>query len=201
MQKRKPIPLVVVLAPMAILAFVGCGYHFPGGAGVLPGGGTTVHVSIFTNQTRQAGLENDVQSALESEILRRGKFRLVPPDEADVLLEGVIEGLHYRPIAFSNSDEALQYETVLILSASLRDPRRGRIVWRVNNFRETDSYGSAVGTVVVQSSQFQEQSTLNAQNLAQLSDVQLSESQKGEAVERLLENVSRNLYNAMVEDF
>jgi hypothetical protein len=182
MQKRKPIPLVVVLAPMAILAFVGCGYHFPGGAGVLPGGGTTVHVSIFTNQTRQAGLENDVQSALESEILRRGKFRLVPPDEADVLLEGVIEGLHYRPIAFSNSDEALQYETVLILSASLRDPRRGRIVWRVNNFRETDSYGSAVGTVVVQSSQ-------------------LSESQKGEAVERLLENVSRNLYNAMVEDF
>ena len=201
MQKRKPIPLVVVLAPMAILAFVGCGYHFPGGAGVLPGGGTTVHVSIFTNQTRQAGLENDVQSALESEILRRGKFRLVPPDESDVLLEGVIEGLHYRPIAFSNSDEALQYETVLILSASLRDPRRGRIVWRVNNFRETDSYGSAVRTVVVQSSQFQEQSTLNAQNLAQLSDVQLSESQKGEAVERLLENVSRNLYNAMVEDF
>lgn len=160
-----------------------------------------MHVSIFTNQTRQAGLENDVQAALESEILRRGKFRLLPSNEADVLLEGVIEGLHYRPIAFSNSDEALQYETVLILSASLRDPRRGRIVWRVNNFRETDSYGSAVGTVVVQSSQFQEQSTLNAQNLAQLSDVQLSESQKGEAVERLLENVSRDLYNAMVEDF
>ena len=160
-----------------------------------------MHVSIFTNQTRQAGLENDVQAALESEILRRGKFRLLPSNEADVLLEGVIEGLHYRPIAFSNSDEALQYETVLILSASLRDPRRGRIVWRVNNFRETDSYGSAVGTVVVQSSQFQEQSTLNAQNLAQLSDVQLSESQEGEAVERLLENVSRDLYNAMVEDF
>ena len=37
--------------------------------------------------------------------------------------------------------------------------------------------------------------------LVQLTDVQLSESQKGEALERVLENMSRDVYNSMVEDF
>ena len=42
----------------------------------------------------------------------------------EVVLEGVIQSLWYRPIAFSNSDEAAQYETIMELSALLRDPRR-----------------------------------------------------------------------------
>lgn len=189
------------LAVVVALVVGGCGYNFPGDASVLPGGSTKVHVSTFTNQTREAGLENAVRDALETEILRRGNFELVSDGDAEVVLDGVIQSLRYRPIAFSNSDEALQYETVMTLSASLRDKRRQAIVWRVSNLRETDSFGAVPGTVVVQSSQFQEQSTLNAQNLGQLSDVQLSESQKEEAIERVLENMSRDVYNAMVEDF
>ncbi|MDG2306003.1 MAG: LptE family protein [Candidatus Binatia bacterium] len=189
------------LAVVVSLGIVGCGYHFPGDASVLPGGGTTVYVSTFTNQSREPGLENGVRDALEDEILRRGNFELVSEDTADVVLEGVIESLQSRPIAFSNSDEALQYETVMTLSASLLDTRRKALVWRVANLRESDSFGAVPGTVVVQSSQFQEQSTLNQQNLAQLTEVQLSESQKDEAIERVLENMSRDLYNSMVEDF
>lgn len=183
------------------LALCGCGYNFPGEATVLPGGGTKLYVASFTNQSRRPGLENSVRDALENEILRRGNFELVRDDQAEVILEGVIQSLHYRPIAFSNADEALQYETIMTVSASLRDPRRDTIVWRVTNLRESDSFGAVPGTVVVQSSQFQEQSTLNAGNLAQLTDVQLSESQKDEAIERVLENMSRDVYNAMVEDF
>lgn len=189
---------LAVALPIAVL---GCGYNFPGQASHLPGGGTKVHVTTFQNQTRDPGLENSVRQALEDEIIRRGNFDLVSADEAQVLLEGVIQRLHYRPIAFSNADEALQYETIMVLSASLRDPKKGRIVWRVTNLRESDSFGAVSGTVVAQSSQFQEQSTLNQQNLNQLTDVQLSESQKVDALQRLLQNMSRDIYNAMVEDF
>lgn len=184
-----------------LLCAAGCGYNFPGDASHLPGGGTKIYVSIFSNESREAGIENAVRDALETEILRRGNFDLVSSSEAEVILEGVVQSLQYRPIAFSNSDEALQYETIMTLSASLRDTRRNAIVWRVSNLRETDSFGATPGTVVVQSSQFQEQSTLNEQNLIQLTDVQLSESQKDEAIERVLENMSRDVYNAMVEDF
>lgn len=186
---------------LSALLLTACGYNFPGQASVLPGGGTKIHVSTFTNQTREAGLENSVRNAMEDEVLRRGNFTVVPESEAEVVLEGVVQALQYRPIAFSGSDEALEYETVMTLSASLRDRTKNSIVWRVSNLRESDSFGAVPGTVVAQSSQFQEQSTLNAQNLGQLTDVQLSETQKREAIERVLENVSRNLYNAMVEDF
>ncbi len=189
------------LAIWMTLAFLGCGYNFPGEATVLPGGGTKLHVETFTNQSRRPGLENAVRDALENEILRRGNFQIVSDGDAEVILDGVIQSLQYRPIAFSNADEALQYETIMTISASLRDSLSGTIVWRVTNLRESDSFGAVPGTVVAQSSQFQEQSTLNAGNLVQLSDVQLSESQRDEAIQRLLENMSRNVYNAMVEDF
>ncbi|MBM4268764.1 MAG: hypothetical protein FJ144_19480 [Deltaproteobacteria bacterium] len=191
----------IAVAALAVLGSSACGYHFPGEGTTLPGGGTRIHVTTFTNQTRDPGLENAVRVALEDEIARRGNFQIVSSGDAEVVLEGVIRSLWYRPIAFSNSDEAAQYETIMELSALLRDPRRNAIVWRVNNFRESDSFGAVPDTVVVQSSQFQEQSTLNEENLLQLTDVQLSESQKQEAIDRVLENMSRDVYNAMVENF
>jgi hypothetical protein len=191
------LPLVVLSA----LAVAGCGYHFPGQASSLPGGGTKLHVTTFRNQTREAGLEFDVQEALEDEVARRGSFQIVPKDQAEAVLEGVIQSLQLRPIAFSNTDEAVQYETIVTVSAVLKDPRNEMILWRVTNLTENDSYGAVPQTVVVQSSQFQEQSTLNQANLLQLTDVQLSEAQKREALERVVDNISRDVYNSMVENF
>jgi hypothetical protein len=158
-------------------------------------------VTTFRNQTREAGLEFDVQEALEDEVARRGSFQIVPKDQAEAVLEGVIQSLQLRPIAFSNTDEAVQYETIVTVSAVLKDPRNEMILWRVTNLTENDSYGAVPQTVVVQSSQFQEQSTLNQANLLQLTDVQLSEAQKREALERVVDNISRDVYNSMVENF
>jgi outer membrane lipopolysaccharide assembly protein LptE/RlpB len=186
----------------AVLLAASCGYHFPGQGRVLPGGGNSLYVGEFVNRSREAGLDARVHSSLEDEVARRGIFKLVPStDAAAVVLEGSIDRLETRPVAFSNSDEAVQYETIMTISAQLRDPRNERVVWRVSGMRSNDSYGAVFGTVVAESSQFQEQSPIDAQQLGQLTDVQLSESQRDEAMERVLENFSRDLYNAMVEDF
>jgi hypothetical protein len=194
------------LTPLLIVATMGllldCGYHFPGQGTVLPGGGTKIYVKKFDNKTRDPGLENEVLEALQSEVTRRGQFKLTPDAAtADVVLEGAITGLETRPVAFSGSDQALQYETYMTVTAALRNPHTGKLVWRVAALRENDSYGAVPDTVVVGSSQFQQQSTLNQNDLAQLTDVQLSESQRQEALERVLDNISRDLYNAMVENF
>ena len=187
---------------ISLLLAAGCGYHFPGQAAELPGGGSKLHIARFENRTESPGLENDVLEALESEVSRRGQFKMIrQPADADLVLEGAITSLETRPVAFSGSDEALQYETVMTVSAALRDPRTGKVVWRVTSLRENDSYGAVSSTVVPSSSQFLEQSTLNANDLNQLTDVQLSESQRREALDRVLENTSRDLYNAMVENF
>ena len=185
-----------------VLLLGGCGYHFPGQGTTLPGGATSVYVGEFANRTRDAGLEGRVRSSLEEEISRRGAFSLASSaSSAQVVLEGAVEGLESRPIAFSNTDEALQYETIMTISAQLRDARNQSVVWRVAGLRANDSYGAVLGTVVAESSQFQEQSPIGAQQLGELTDVQLSESQRDEALIRVLENISRDLYNAMVENF
>ncbi len=188
----------------ALLAGIlsGCGYHFPGEGSGLPGGGKRVVVTRFENRTHSPGVENDVMEGLLLEFARRGQFQVVRDQaEADLVLEGAVTSLETRPVAFSKSDETLQYETIMTVSASLRDPRSNTIVWRVSSLRETDSYGAVSQTVVASSSAFLSQSNLNANDLNQLTDVQLSESQRREALDRVVENVSRDLYNAVVEDF
>ncbi|MFM8409875.1 MAG: LPS assembly lipoprotein LptE [Alphaproteobacteria bacterium] len=179
-----------------------CGYHFPGEASSLPGGGRRVVVTRFENRTQTPGVENEVMEAILLEFARRGQFQVVRDQaDADLVLEGSVSSLETRPVAFSRNDETLQYETIMTISASLRDPRSNSIVWRISSLRETDSYGAVSQTVVASSSAFLSQSNLNANDLNQLTDVQLSESQRREALERVTENVSRDLYNAIVEDF
>ena len=186
----------------AALLSASCGYHFPGQGRTLPGGATSIYVGDFVNRTREPGLEARVRMSLEDEITRRGVFAVVPSkDAAAVSLEGSVDGLDIRPVAFTDTDEAVQYETIATVSAELRDTRNDTVVWRLSGLRANDSYGAVFGTVVAESSQFQEQSPIDAQQLGQLTDVQLSESQRAEALVRVLENLSRDLYNAMVEDF
>jgi hypothetical protein len=184
-----------------LLLLTGCGYHFPGGATSLPGGGTKIHVRAFANATQEPGLVSGLQRAFETEVARRGNFEIVAGGAADVILTGTIRQVDIRPVGFSQSDEALQYETVVTIAARLQNVRTQRIVWRIDHLSQNDSYGAAAQTVVTQSSQFQEQSSLSESNLEQLSDVQVSESQRDGALGRVYENLARELYNAMVEDF
>lgn len=195
---------VRALACVALAAslLAACGYNFPGQGRELPGGGTSIYIGEFTNATREAGLDSRVREAIEEEVERRGAFKLTNDSaSAHVVMEGSVDRLETRPVAFSNTDEAVQYETIMSISASLRDTRTEKVVWQVASLRANDSYGAVFGTVVAESSQFQEQSPIGAQALGQLTDVQLSESQRDEALVRVLENITRDLYNAMVEDF
>jgi len=194
------------MAPWAcivlLLGMVNCGYNFPGEGRTLPGGATTIFVERFDNRTRDAGLENFVLEALQAEVARRGQFTIERErSAAQLALEGSILSLEKRPVAFSSSDEALQYQTYVTVSAQLRDTKSGTVVWRISALREGESYGAVANTVVTDSPDFLTGSTLNPTDIAQLSDVQLSEAQEREALDRVLENLSRDLYNAMVENF
>ncbi|MBM4245123.1 MAG: hypothetical protein FJ148_15130 [Deltaproteobacteria bacterium] len=192
---------VVLRCALALLTTTSCGYRFPG-EGTLPGGATRVHVAKFENRTRDAGIENFLLEAIQTEIVRRGQFSLESErSAAQLTLEGAIVSIEKRPVAFSSSDEALQYQTYVTISAVLRDTGSNKAVWRISALREGESYGATSNTVVTDSPDFLAGSTLNPQDIAQLSDVQLSESQERDALERVFRNTSRDLYNAMVENF
>ncbi len=182
-------------------ALASCGYNFPGMATALPGGGTRIALEPFANATREPGLVTGIHEAFSLELAQRGNFEQTTPGRADVVLSGVVQSIDVRPVGFSRSDEALQYETIVRISARLTNPKTGKVVWRVDGLQESDSYGAVATTVIAQSSEFQESSTLNEGDLLRLSDVQVAESQKGNALEKVSENLARELYNAMVDNF
>lgn len=194
----------IAVAVVALLAIglADCGYNFPGEGRTLPGGATSIYVAKFDNRTRDAGLENFLLESLQAEIARRGQFALQQErSDAQVVLEGTILSLEKRPVAFSNTDEALQYQTFITVSAFLKNTQTGNVLWRISALREGDTFGAVANTVVTDSPDFLTGSTLNPGDLSQLSDVQVSEAQEREALDRVLENTSRDLYNAMVENF
>jgi hypothetical protein len=194
--------LMVVTIGVLLLGLANCGYNFPGEGRTLPGGATSIYIAKFDNRTRDAGLENYLLESLQAEVSRRGQFALTKERSgAQLALEGTILSLETRPVAFSSNDEAVGYQTFITISAALKDTKSGNVAWRISALRESDSYGAVANTVVTDSPQYLSSSGLNPNDLAQLSDVQLSESQQGEALDRVLQNTSRDLYNSMVEDF
>ena len=178
-----------------------CGYHFPGDVAVLPGGGTRLHLADVGNRTDDPAVAELLGQAIESEVLQRGRFTIVGTSTADATLETTVVADRRMPVGFSSTDEALEYRTVVSIDATLRDTATGKARWSAKGLQQGESAAATAGSVVAQSSQFASTSTLNPQDLAQLTDVAVSESQEAGAVGEAVETLARDLYNAMVDDF
>jgi Lipopolysaccharide-assembly len=190
--------LSVTIASAAVSP--GCGYHFVGTGSRLPPEIRTISFGPIQNATREVGLEKQLVEAIEDEVTSHGRLDVVSAGKGDVVLTGVVRDYRSRPVAFSSNDEALQYQAIVIVDLDLRRRDNGKLLWKAIGQRQTQDYSAVPGVVVTSSSQFQ-QSTLNAANVGQFTDIQLSESQRRQANDALLENLARDIYNQMMEDF
>lgn len=185
----------------ALAAGAGCGYRFADGDWALALEVRTLRVGAIANETRQFGLEKSLAFALEREIMRWGAVALVEqPGGADAVLGGTIRDFTVVPVAFDARDEALQYETAVVLDLHLTRSRDGSVLWEVAGLRVSEEFSSVARIVVTSSSRFQ-RNTLNAADLPKLTDIQLAESNKELAVERLLESLARDAYALMAANF
>lgn len=191
----------VVLALFSLLLTNGCGYHFAGTTLDLPPDVKSVHVGDIGNETKYAGLEKNLSFALENAILRWNKLRLAETSaDSDAILAGKIRYVDLRAVSFDQSDLALQYEVSVVADLYLRRTSDGKILWSIDGLRQTDEFSATAQVVVTSSQQFQE-GTLDAQDLPNFTEVQLSESQGHEAMNRLLRDMARDAYALMTEGF
>lgn len=191
------------LPVLFFVALAGCGYHLPGGKPSLPEDVRSISVGTLGNKSREYGLEKTLAFALEREIHERGQFRMEEePGGGDAVLTGTIRELRLRPVAFDSNDQAVQYEIRLTLDLTLTRRSDGRVLWHVKSLRETDEYSASSRVVVTSSSQFQQQ-TLDAANIQsdQFTTIQLAETERRQAIARLLSQAVRDVYEQMVEDF
>ena len=185
------------------LLLAGCGYHFAGEQVGLPEDVHSVSLGRIENRSREYGLEKSLAFALEREVHIRRHFRMEEdPAGGDAVLSGTIRDVRVRPVAFDANDQAVQFEIAVVLDLTLTRHGDGHVLWHVHGLRETQEYSASSQVVVTSSSQFQ-QGTLDATNVqnAQLSNIQLAETERREAMMRLLTQAARDVYNQMVEDF
>lgn len=180
---------------------IGCGYHLAGGRSGLPADVQSVSIGKIENRSREFGLEKSLAFAFEREILRRGSVQVVAdPGGGDAVLTGTIRSFTTLPVAFDANDQAVQYQATLLLDLTLRRVRDGQVLWEVRRLRETEEYAVAANVVITSSTQFQ-RGQLNSGDLANISDIQLAESERRLATERLLVAAVRDAHDQMLEGF
>lgn len=187
--------------PSLLILLSACGYHFSGTRAAFPDDVRTLSVGAITNSSRQFGLEKSLAFALEREVHARGQLRLVEaPEVGDAVLSGAIRSFSIRPVAFDSRDEAVQYEADLRVDLTLRRQADGAVLWKASGLEAFEEYSVRAATVITSSSQFQ-RGTLNTEDLDAMTDIQLAETEKRLAIERLLESVARDAHDRMLEDF
>lgn len=187
--------MIVAAMPLA------CGYQFAGTHTKLPEDVHSLGIGTFTNESREVGLDKTLAFAFEREIYQRGSLPLREnASQADGVISGTIREFRSRPISFDANDEALQYEAELTLDVVLRRQSDGKVLWRGTRLRSYEQYSVSRQTVVPSSSQFQ-QGTLDFQDLADLSDIQLAETEKRLTIDRMVRALVRDVHERMLDDF
>ena len=175
-----------------------CGYHLPGQD--LPAGAHTISIRLFANHTREHGLEVRLRRAIEDEFRRRGPLRVVAELEGDLVLSGDIRNLTSRPVASSATDEAVQYQSVIRVGMRLTERESGRTLRETKALQESQDFGVVSGVVITSSPHFQ-RGTLDSRDLANLTNVQIGETGRRDALRDLLDQLARDVYQQAMEAF
>jgi Lipopolysaccharide-assembly len=121
----------------AALLLAGCGYSTRGS---LPDHIKTVAVPIFKNRTLEAGVETAITSGVVNAFSSGGRLRVVPPGEADAVLEGEVVGYSLDGLAFDQNANVRAYRLRLVLNVQFRDVRRSALLWREEGLQETSDF-------------------------------------------------------------
>ena len=192
---------VVLGGGIQLVALGGCGYQFVGESTLLPKDSKTIYVEPFVNRSRDVGMEKELTSALRGEFYRRGQLRIVDQvDQADVILSGVVRSLDSSVASVNRRDEVLQFESVLNLDVTLRRREPDEILWRGQGLRLTELHGGSRAAIVTTSSEFRS-GTLNAADVRRMTDIQLTDGEKKDVRNRLMERFAKELHQRVMEMF
>jgi lipopolysaccharide assembly LptE-like protein len=188
------------LAPVVLLALAGCGYHVSGAALTVPATARTISIKRFANRTREHGLEVSLQRSVEDEFRRRGPLAVELGGDGDVVLSGSIRRFQTIPVLTTGTSEAVQFQGVIQVSFRLTDRATGQLLYENKLLQESLDFGAASGVIVSSSPTFQ-RGTINARDLANMTNVQVGEARRRDALTGLLDLVATDVYVQSMEGF
>ena len=113
-------------AVLAVCVLSGCGYTTKSSLAPMY---QTIAVSPFYDQSPEYDLQAPLSNALVRKFITDARLRVVKPEEADLLLEGVILDLHRKGLTHDQNDEVTQSLLVVTAAVRLTDVKTGEVVW------------------------------------------------------------------------
>ena len=191
----------LAIVPLLTVFTAGCGYHFASSGSGLPAQAKTLYVERFGNHTRQTGINDVFMRYLKDEIDDHKRLELVDsPSEADLVLSGTVGYSETLPVDFNAVSEPTMYDLTMSADATLVDAHTHKVIWASRGISGSQSFATVAQTVVTTSPTFLQQN-LRSQDIAQLPDLQVAETQRAAASQQMMQQLAQNLYASMSEGF
>ncbi|HTT77254.1 MAG TPA: LptE family protein [Candidatus Binataceae bacterium] len=182
-------------------AGAGCGYHFAAEGSGLPPSAKTIYVEKFTNRTRVTGINDEFMRYLKDEIDDRKRLQIVDnAADADLTLSGEIIFSEAEPVAFNTASEPTLYANTLTANATLVDNHTHKLVWASSGISGSQQYATVSQSLVTTSPYFLQQN-LRSQDIAQMTNIQVEQSQEASSEDLIMQELAQNLYASMSEGF
>ncbi len=160
----------------------GCGYSLAGRGSFLPESIRTIAVPLFTNQTSVFEVEQQLTDKVRSELIGRGKYRVVPETTgADASLVGTITSISIAPSAFNADRQATRYAVTVVVNIEFRDLANDKVLWSNPSLSFREEYEVTTGTGALDPNAFF--------------------GQNQNAFERLSQDFARTVVSAILEAF
>lgn len=100
----------------------------------------TVAVSGFYNKSSEYDFQAPLTNALIRKFITDGRLKVVKPEEADLLIEGVILDYKRKGLTYDVRDETTQFLIVVTAGVRVTDQRTGKILWQESIMAGESSY-------------------------------------------------------------
>lgn len=90
----------------------------------------TVAVAGFYNKSSEYDIQAPLTNALIRKFITDGRLKVVKPEEADLLIEGVILDYQRKGLTYDVRDETTQFLIVITAGVRVTDQKTGKILWQ-----------------------------------------------------------------------
>jgi hypothetical protein len=156
-----------------------CGYALEGRGVTVDPSIRRIGVPLFRDRTGKPGLDQRVTREVTDELLKRGRFAVVPETSGvDAILDGELVGYNVVPVGFSDAagqTQASRYSIQLVARVVYKKLGEEEPIWSNDSFSFRDEYD--------------------------LGDPVNFFDREDQAIERLVQSFARSLVSAMLEAF
>jgi len=137
---------------LSLIWMAGCGYSTR--AFVAKTGYRTIHIMPFANKVDTTSeesvgkrfqayfplLERKVTTAVVDRFIYDGELRVVPGDEAHIVLSGDLTDYRRDTLRDATDDTPEEYRLTVYVNIKLEDAKSGKVLWEKNGFAGDISY-------------------------------------------------------------